>query len=76
MIPKTGETVFYAYPDHGYPLDQERAAAVLAPRTPYTVRRVDVHFSSSHVYLDGMDEPFNSTLFSHSPDGDFDKDFS
>lgn len=60
-----GQQVVFAFPNNGYPYQQEEAKKLLTVGQKYTVRCTDVSQSSTAVYLEGFDRPFNSVLFAN-----------
>jgi hypothetical protein len=60
----SGSKVVYAYPENGYPSDQEKASKYLKIGETYTVKNVDVYDWRSRVTLVEVPEQyFNTVLF-------------
>lgn len=53
----------YAHPENGYDCQKERAKEVLELGKEYEVEYVEVHQSSTDVYLTEFKNPFNSVFF-------------
>ena len=72
---KVGDKVIFAYPNNGYPMEQERALQHLVVGKEYTIKFVDINDWSSVVCLDEIPRPlFNSVLFGVEEDETSDGD--